>query len=183
MRHATALVLLSITCSAWAEPVPSQAVRPPAPFCDAALYQSSPARTSHLAAPDVAPQRITLPPTAQVPQQTVTGSSTDAIQIGYVQAAPTRLLDAAAWLPAPDGGSVMKVELTSPNAGALRVQVAGLGGAGIEIRPYAPGSKAVFGPYLLSSGGAGIPPPGGPNDAAPSARNHQHRICRLQQRL
>ena len=153
MKHTTVLILLAFTSSAWAGPVTSQAAQPAAPFCDAALYQSPPTATARLSAPGVSALKIMLPPTVQRPQQLTTGSDTEALQIGYVLAAPAHLLETASWQPAPDGGSVLKVEIASPNAGGLRIQLAGLGGTGIEVRPYAPGSGAVFGPYLIPAGG------------------------------
>ncbi|HEY3411823.1 MAG TPA: trypsin-like peptidase domain-containing protein [Armatimonadota bacterium] len=153
MRYTLLLLFLASNTPAWSGSKGARAVQPPSPFCDAALYQSAPASAARLVAPDVAPVKIILPATVIAPQPAATGSDTDGLQIGYVQPAPPNLLDSAAWLPAPDGGSVMKVELTSANAGGLRVQLAGLGGTGIEVRPYAPGSSAVFGPYQPASGG------------------------------
>lgn len=131
-------------------------IEPPglaAPYADAALYESPAPAVQALVAPDAAPRRLILPATAPVPQPATTGSDTEATQIGYVQPAPAGILETTPWQRAPDGGSVMRVEMASLGAGALRIQIAGLGNTGIEVRPYAPGSPSVFGPYRIPQGG------------------------------
>lgn len=150
----TPLSLVSVlVLSASANAVLAAGTVPVAPYADAALYDTSTPAAALLVAPSAAPRKITLPATAPVPQPAATGSDTQAVQIGYVQPSPANILETTPWQPAPDGGSVMKVEMTSLGAGALRIQIAGLGYTGIEVRPYAPGSKAVFGPYRIPSGG------------------------------
>lgn len=66
---------------------------------------------------------------------------------GYVEPAPAGVLDAPVWQRSADGGWVYAVDLFSPGAVALRVELAGRLPAEMELRIYDPLGGAAFGPY------------------------------------
>jgi hypothetical protein len=80
----------------------------------------------------------------------------DRLEVGYVLPAPANLLEQIVWQeidPAAAGerGAAMKqvarIELHSPDAQALRVQMAGIVASGVTVRVYDPAGPAVLGPY------------------------------------
>jgi lysyl endopeptidase len=147
MRYILLPVLTLAATVATAGPSRGAAIAPSPPFEDAALYRAPLPLPVYLAAPNAPARQIILSPTVSPPEVPVTGSDFDGRQIGYVLPAPPDILETTQWQPALDGGSVIKVELSSLNAEGLRVQIAGLVGSGLEVRPYAPGSGAVIGSY------------------------------------
>src|SRR5260370_15590531 len=103
-----------------------------------------------LVAPDFPAQNLRLPPT--VLPLTSARPECGTHHIGYVEALPAGMQPALAWQSRPAAGAVLRLELTSPDAKGLRVQLRGELG-GMELRVYQPGSQAALGPYTFFPGG------------------------------
>ena len=100
-----------------------------------------------LKAPDATPLRLDLPKTTLPPDA---GQDQFGYRlVGYSQPVAADPLANAVWQEMPDGGRVLRVELTSPGATGLRVQLTDTRLAHLELRVYKPGAQVVYGPYTL----------------------------------
>jgi hypothetical protein len=70
------------------------------------------------------------------------------LEIGYVSNAPANLLKDVPRIDLPGGGWTMRLELHSPQAKGLRVQLADLATSGLELRVYDPDGSTVLGPFV-----------------------------------
>jgi hypothetical protein len=71
-----------------------------------------------------------------------------ALKIGYTEDAPAALRGGLPLQAIGDGRAVSRLELTSPRAGGLRLEIENMHFGDVEVRVYHPGGTAVFGPYF-----------------------------------
>lgn len=74
--------------------------------------------------------------------------SSMAVKIGYTDDAPAALRAGLPLQAMGDGRSVSRLELTSPRAGGLRLEIENMHFGDVQVRVYHPGGTAVFGPYF-----------------------------------
>lgn len=87
-------------------------------------------------------------PTIVTPQPRTGGPRDHRPNHGYVELTPAGLLANPNWTPTPEGGRVWSIELSAPEAHALRVRLRGRFGLdGLELRVYDPVGGNAFGPY------------------------------------
>lgn len=116
-----------------------------------ALSKAPPTEPARLRAPQVAATPIALPKTIPPKEETLRSDLPRSLaqRIGYVLPTDHPMLASVPWAQLPDGSTVLRVELHSPGAFGLRLQLAhAFGSSGLELRLYEPGGTAVLGPYL-----------------------------------
>lgn len=114
------------------------------PVADGMSYPVNARGPVDLAAPNIPALQIELPPTVEPVQR----EETECDEVGYIRPASVNVgaaLGAAVWHDLPDGGQAARIELRSPDATGLRVELTNIGD--LELRVYAPDSLAAFGPY------------------------------------
>lgn len=148
MRYTTikivsAMLLIATSVQAQEAPKVDTAYSP-------ALSKALPIEPAKLRVPQIAAAPIALPPTIPPKEETPRSDLPRPMvqQIGYVLPVDHPMLASVPWAQLPDGGAVLRVELRSPDALGLRVQLSDASGwNGMELRVYEPGGLTVLGPY------------------------------------
>jgi hypothetical protein len=77
-----------------------------------------------------------------------TNDATSRVQIGYVEDAPAVVRGPLPRFQLDDELVVSRLELTSPDAGGLRIEIENMFSGSVEVRVYDPNGETVLGPYF-----------------------------------